>query len=68
MSENRRFHVIDLGKMINSNETLSLEFNRQISHRIRADRDVHFLQAVSHDGHVFVFLRELDPATKKVKP
>jgi hypothetical protein len=60
----RDFHVIDLGNAADSSDALSRKLNNELQRRI-PNREVHFLQAVSHDKHIFVFVRELDHARGK---
>lgn len=60
----RDFHLLDLGKAVNSSTSLSAKLNSDIERLIPKGRDVHFLQAISHDEHLFVFLREYDPTAK----
>ena len=61
----RDFHVIDLGTAVDSSDGLTRKLNNEIERRIPKGREVHFLQAVSHDKHIFVILWEFAPKGAK---
>lgn len=68
MAESREFYVLDLGVMVDSSAGLSARLNQLIERSIPKGRGVHYLESVSHDGHVYVFLRGYDldrPAARK---
>lgn len=65
MPASRRFLLIDMGKAIDSTASLTNRLNTEVDRLVPAGREVHFLQAITHDQHLYVFLRELDPTTKK---
>lgn len=57
----RRFVCVSIDRAVDSSEKLTAELNRRLEQISPAANDMHFLQAISHDGRVLVFFRELDP-------
>lgn len=63
MADSREFYVIDLGNMVDSSKSISAKLNAEIERFVPKGRGVHYLESVSHDGHVYVFLRGYDGGT-----
>lgn len=69
MADSREFYVLDMGVMVDSSASLSTRLNTMVERSIPKGRGVHFLQALSHDGHCLRVAQglRLGPAGRREK-
>lgn len=60
MPQKRGFYVVSIPKAIDSDETMTKDFNNRFDRIVPAGASVHFVAAVEVQGRVLTFFREYD--------
>lgn len=65
MPDNRRFFIVSLAKAIDSDESMTKDFNTRFNRTVPASANVHMVAAVPIDGRIVCFFREYDERSAK---
>jgi hypothetical protein len=58
MPKHREFFIVSLPKAIDSDESMTRDFNQRMNRTIPPNTEVHFLGAVEVQGRILTFFRE----------